>query len=131
MENRIGKTFKKEERLKSAKEISRLFDAGNAFLTFPIKVVWMETGDEQPFPAQAAFSVSRKTFRRAVDRNRIKRKMREAYRNHKHILYGRMQKNIRCMFIFIAKEELPYATIEKSMKTIAAKLIKLTAAMPD
>ncbi|MDV7390200.1 ribonuclease P protein component, partial [Arthrospira platensis SPKY1] len=64
--------------------------------------------------------------RNATCRNTLKRRMKEAYRLNKHALYEKLSdKKVDCIFIFIAREELPYSTIEKSMKTALKKLANL------
>ena len=76
-------TFKKEERLCNKKLIDELFHNGSSFLCYPFKVSWLLVDEPAQFPAQVLFSVSKKRYKRAVDRNLIKRRMREAYRLHK------------------------------------------------
>ena len=79
-----------------------------------------------PFPAQVAFSVPKRCFRHAVIRNLLKRKMREAYRKNKHILYDFLRsENTRIVFIVIFRDNpVPdYLTVEKSMQDLIAKLI--------
>jgi ribonuclease P protein component len=123
----IKLTFKKEERLKSTKAIAGLFDDGNSMLVYPLKIVWKFTNREFNSPAQAAFSVSSKIFRKAVDRNLLKRRMREAYRLHKLSLYsGIGDKTIAVMFIYIAREELDFARVEKSMAAGITRIIRFT-----
>lgn len=122
----IRHNFNKEERLKSALEIAALFEKGNSFLVYPVKVVWLERSVDRAFPAKAAFTVSKKNIRKATCRNTLKRRMKEAYRLNKHALYVKLSdKKVDCIFIFIAREELPYSTIEKSMKTALKKLANL------
>ncbi len=117
-------TFRKEERLCSKKLIDRLFLEGSSFLVYPIKVVLLKTPLPVTLPAQAGFTVSKKLFKRAVHRNRIKRLMREAYRLNKNELYqniGNMQ--LAAFFIFIGKEMADYKTIERSMKKTIKRII--------
>lgn len=80
-----------------------------------------------PYPAQAAFSVSKKNFKRAVKRNYLKRRMRETYRLHKAILYQALPEGeqLAVMFIYSAKEIKDYEVIEKSMKKALTKLAGL------
>lgn len=77
----MNTTFKKEERLSSQKIIGELFDKGSSFAFHPLRFVWLPaTLPTTKYPAQVAISVSKKRFKHAVDRNRIKRLIREAYR---------------------------------------------------
>lgn len=76
-------TFKKEERLSSRKQIGELIDKGSSFFLYPFRIVWLEVDTPSTYPAQLLISVSKKRFKRAVDRNRIKRLIREAYRLQK------------------------------------------------
>lgn len=122
----IRYTFSRKERLKSVKEIAKLFESGKSFLGYPIKVVWVETANDLPFPVQAAFSVSKRNFKHATDRNKLKRRMKEAYRLNKFLLYEKLStQKISCIFIYIAREELTSALIGKSMKTVLLKLGKI------
>jgi len=126
----VRHTFSRRERLKSVRAIAKLFESGKTFLVYPIKVVWVEAINDFPFPVQAAFSVSKRNFRHATDRNKLKRRMKEAYRLNKFLLYEKLStQKISCIFIYIAREELTSAVIRKSMKTALAKLGKTQ--LPD
>jgi ribonuclease P protein component len=81
-------TFKKDERLSSKKLIELLFSKGQSFKFHPFRVVWLRLGQPLPAPVQVLISVSKKTFRHAVDRNFIKRRIREAYRCNKLPFYS-------------------------------------------
>jgi len=80
-------TFRKNERLCSRAIIGALFSQSKSFLVYPVKVVYLELTDQQEnfsdSPLQAMISVSKKKFRRAAHRNKIKRLMRECYRTNK------------------------------------------------
>lgn len=83
----MGKfTFRKEERLTKEKNIQELFEKGSSFYLFPFKVFFIPNPDPSYRLHQVLISVSKKNFKRAVDRNLIKRRMREAYRLQKQSL---------------------------------------------
>ncbi|HVS90917.1 MAG TPA: ribonuclease P protein component [Mucilaginibacter sp.] len=119
-------TFTKEERLCNKKLIDELFHKGSSFLCYPFKVSWLVVDEAQQFPARVLFSVSKKRYKRAVDRNLIKRRLREAYRLHKQqTLYtclNENQKNIVFSIGYIGKEIAEYGLIEKKMLKLLAEL---------
>lgn len=119
-------TFKKEERLCNKKLIDGLFHNGSSFLCYPFKVSWFFPVEPQSVCAQVLFSVSKKRFKKAVDRNLIKRRIREAYRIHKQqqlydVLIG-IDKTIVFSVGYIGKEILAYETIEKKMQKLLIQL---------
>jgi ribonuclease P protein component len=128
--NTIRETFDKSERLCSRKIIGTLFDDGNIFFSPLFKVVWTKCQNSIPGPAQVAFSVSKRGFRLAITRNLIKRRLREAYRKNKMILYDHLiSQNIQIVFVVIIRgNSVPdYVTIEKSVREMIKKLIILTS----
>ena len=127
--NTRREAFDKSERLCSTRIISGLFENGNIFHTSLFKIVWSNSPLILPFPAQTAFSVPKKGFRLAVTRNLIKRRMREAYRKNKYLLYESLaSQNKQIVLIVIMKgTSVPdYSSIEKSIKEMLDKLIILT-----
>ncbi len=119
-------TLKKEERLCSPKILGELFISGESFLVYPLKVVFLKSDLPQPFAAQAAFAVSKRNFKRAVKRNLLKRRMREAYRLNKHLLYDELaarNSHISIIFIFVGKDILDFDKIEKAMILALKKVI--------
>ncbi|MCX6300890.1 MAG: ribonuclease P protein component [Bacteroidia bacterium] len=119
-------TFHKSERLCSRKIITFLFDSGNVFYSKLFKIVWSKSPVPISSPSQVAFSVTKKSFRLAVTRNLIKRRMREAYRRNKYILYDFLcSENIKIVFIVIYKEDsvMDFREIEISVKEMIDRLI--------
>jgi ribonuclease P protein component len=119
-------TFTKEERLCNKKLIDELFHNGSSFLCYPFKVSWLIVNEPLQFPAQVLFSVSKKRYKRAVDRNLIKRRIREAYRLYKQqYLYTGLQdteKKIIFSVGFIGKEISSYELIDKKMLKLLNEL---------
>ncbi len=115
--------FPKEERLKSRKTLAQLFKTGRSFSVYPIRVVWMELEETLVTPLQFTVTVPKKRFKLAVDRNRIKRQIREAYRLHKAPLLEKLsinkpesKKTYALMMIYVSSEKEAYVRIEKSVR---------------
>lgn len=121
----MRKTFRKEERLCSKRDIDSLFHSGSSFVVYPFRVVYSLLPSDN-FDAKVIISVSKRRFRRAHDRNRIKRLMREVYRLHKgDILYPTLVErslNINFAIQYIAKEELSYKLLDEKMTKMLNQL---------
>jgi ribonuclease P protein component len=113
-------TFKKVERLHKKKLIKELFEKGSSFYLFPFKVMYKEAPSEVT-NSQILISVPKRTFKKAVDRNKIKRRIREAYRLNKENLI--IPDNRLIAYLYTAKESLPFEKIQSQM---VASLIKLS-----
>lgn len=121
-----GYTLHKEERLCSQKLIEELFNSGDSFLSYPLKVVFLKTELPQPQPVQAAFTVSKRNFKRAVKRNLLKRRIREAYRLNKPAFYQEIaakELQLAIMFVYIGKDTLEFPVIEKAMISAFKKVL--------
>lgn len=104
-------TLSKDERLSRKKIIENLHDKGKNIKTPAIILVYQITQLPTPFPAQVMFAASKRLYKRAHDRNRIKRLLREGYRKQKHIVYRSLderQKQAALLFIFTGRQ-LPNA----------------------
>lgn len=119
-------TLGKNERLKSRKLIEQLFKSGKSFTTFPFRVYYLL--QPSPFFLQFGAGVSNKNFKKAVDRNRIKRLTREAWRLQKNSLEESLKTNNKTLSVFLiyTQKELPdYKTIYDKTGLILKKLTKI------
>jgi ribonuclease P protein component len=123
-------TFKKQEKLKSRKLIQQVFSAGNAVNAHPLRIVFYTPAEPMECPVKIGVTASSRNFKKAVDRNRIKRLLREAYRlNKSELLNHAQQNNVQlAAFILYTDKVLPdFQLINDKMKVLLAKLIKATS----
>jgi ribonuclease P protein component len=121
-------TLGKKERLKSRKLIAQLFSEGENFPFAPFRVYYLfcPLSDSNSTPLQFAISVPAKNFKRAVDRNRIKRVIREAYRLQKTELQQKMKEKklqLNIFFVYTAKEFTELNKVMEKLKLILNKMI--------
>lgn len=120
MQSTAPKTFKKNERLKSRNQILRLMSRGRRAESFPLAAKYLfNSSSEDGNQNRIMVVVPKKLFKKAVDRNLLKRRMREAYRLNKEIL---PPCKASISFNYIAKEKLPYSKIEEAVKAILSTI---------
>ena len=119
MNFRLGKN----ERLHSKKLIKELFDKGSSFFLYPFKVVVLDAPMGHDETHQVLFSVSKKKLKKAVDRNLIKRRMRESYRLHKAEILAPVLPKKLIGLIYVSSELATFQNIEKKIK----KILKMIA----
>jgi len=105
--------FRKEERLNKEKNIQELFKKGSSFYLYPFKILLLPNPDQAHPCHQVIISVSVRNYKRAVDRNLIKRRTREAYRLNKAGVPG--LKKLMIAYIYTAKEILPFDQIQEKL----------------
>ena len=113
------------DRLKSRKAIQLLFNSGDSVYSYPVRLQWILTDRDGTAPVRAGFSVPRKKFKKAADRNLLKRRMREAYRVHKTAVQTAGisdDKQVILMLIYTHDEILPFETIQKGIIKCLKKL---------
>jgi ribonuclease P protein component len=127
----VDKIFPKEERLHSKKMIQELFDKGSSFYLYPFKIIILRNANDHTAEHQVLISVSKRNFKLAVDRNLIKRKIKEAYRLNKQLLYSNENINepLLIAYIYTGKENHPFQFIQnkliKSIKRLNEEVLKL------
>ena len=110
----MGKfTFRKEERLDKEKWIKELFEKGSSFQFHPFRVIYLPHPDPGYSVHQVLISVSARTFKKAVDRNTIKRRIREAYRLNKSKILSHGK--LLIAYIYTAREILPSEVIHQKL----------------
>jgi ribonuclease P protein component len=123
-----GHSFTKNERLCSLKLIEELFKSGNVFFQYPFRIIWNEAESTLPCQSQLVIAVPKRNFKRAVDRNLVKRLIREGFRTQKDILNAPLsEKGLKIIFMiqYTGKEIAKFNKISDSM---AIALKKLAAA---
>ena len=123
----MRQTFKKHERLHGKKTIDRLFLQGNSFFLHPFIVYHQIVPASGSAPVCAVlFSVGKKKFPHATQRNLLKRRMREAFRKNKHLLYPfttARQCNLHLAFVYVKNDLLDYVRMEKKMIAVFDNII--------
>jgi ribonuclease P protein component len=116
--------YPKNQKLKSSKTIDSLFTKGKSVSKYPLRLVFVEQEIDENFDLKFGVSVSKKYFKKAVDRNYFKRVLRECYRLNKHILLDNLQKNYAVMFFYQTSEKLTYQEINEKTILLFEKFIK-------
>ncbi|MBX0292876.1 ribonuclease P protein component [Hymenobacter sp. HSC-4F20] len=125
-------SFPKEEHLCRKKLIDELFGRGSSFGLYPLRLVWLPTGASTTAPPQVLVSVSKRNFKRAVDRNYLKRVLREAYRLNKYRLVeaeGGHHLGYLAI-IYTGKEKKPFTLVEKKLISGLERLLTEAGATP-
>lgn len=122
-------TYSKQEKLKSRKALEQLFAKGKSFSVFPIKVFYTvsDVSVSDAALVQAGVGVSSRIFKKAHDRNKVKRLLREVYRTQKQPLYASMvakQAQLNVFFLYIGKELSVFADLHIAMEKTLEKLIR-------
>lgn len=116
-------SYPKKERLKNKKAIEGLFSEGQSVSKYPLRLVFIETPEETE-PIKMGVSVSKKNFKKAVDRNYFKRLLRESYRLNKKILADGIKKKYAVMFFYQTKERLTFEEINEKTVLLFHKWVQ-------
>lgn len=121
------RTFGKSEHLCGEKTIARVFAEGNAFIVFPLRVVYLLFDESNEISVKMMVSVPKKKLKRAVKRNRMKRIIREAYRLNKEELLFTLQHNNKQLlvaFSYLSDQETPFNEIELKIRQAFRKIVE-------
>lgn len=117
-------TLGKNEKLKSKKLIAKLFAEGKRVKTSTIQLIYLPQLHPAQFPIMVGFSVPKKTIPLAVNRNKIKRQMREIYRTNKHLFADAVNEKFIFMFVYASKSAIKYEELYLAFENLRVKLIK-------
>lgn len=110
--------FKKEERVKGAKRVDAIFEKGKSFISYPLRVVYLEHEQSESTSCSILVSVPKKRIKKAVHRNRIKRLVRESYRLNRALINKLEldQQPIDVAFIYVKDTATNFNEIDKAIK---------------
>lgn len=120
-------SYGREEKLKSRKLVQELFSKGKTFTVYPLKVFYMQPGKKPDHSIKVGVGTSTRNFKKAVDRNRIKRLLRETYRLEKNPLQDFLRssgKQAAIFFLYIDKSLPEFSELKTKMHLALHKLIK-------
>lgn len=114
-------SYGKKEKLKSRKQIEKLFSEGISVASYPLRMVFIASDHDSDFPFKVGVSVSKKKVAKAVSRNKIKRLLREVYRLNKHELAKDLDAKYIAMLIFVDSKPWELDALQHKMKKITTK----------
>lgn len=124
----MSETFPFSEKLKSKILIDKLFTEGNNLKQFPLKLIYLPINNPEITTCKTGVSVPKRNFKKAVDRNYLKRLMREAFRKNKYLVESNFKQNYALMFIYTSRKKHEYQEISDCIVQLLNKLIEREAA---
>lgn len=120
----MDESFGKKEKLKSKIVIDSLFTEGNSVKKYPLRLVYLPLENSSENVNKVAVSVPKRSFKRAVDRIKLKRLMREAYRKNKYLVTSNLDKNYALMFIYTGRDIWNYAELLRSSEELLKRFVE-------
>ena len=120
----MNTTYSRKEKLKSKKLINKMFQDGRSVSVFPLRLIYLKTIFDDGVNIKTGVSVSKRHFKTAVDRNLVKRLMREVYRINKPLYFNNFSTQCAFMILYIGNEKPKFEQIETKMKLLFDKFHK-------
>ncbi|NKI31243.1 ribonuclease P protein component [Croceivirga thetidis] len=120
-------SFPKNERIKSKKLMEAIFTEGKNLNNFPLKLIYLPSDFDDDTQFKVAVVAPKRNFKKAVDRNRIKRLMREAYRLNKGVIFNNSERDFALVFLYLGKEMPDFQLMESKMTGLLEKFLKKIA----
>ncbi|AEM70346.1 Ribonuclease P protein component [Allomuricauda ruestringensis DSM 13258] len=116
-------SFPKKEKLTNKKMFEALFTEGKNLREFPLKLIYLNTNFKDEVPVKVAVVAPKRQFKSAVDRNRIKRLLREAYRRNKPLIFNNIEGNFAFIFLYLGKKTPRFNEVDAAMKKLLEAFI--------
>ena len=119
----MNESFGKKEKLKSKVIIDKLFTEGKSIKKYPLRLIYLPLSEAEELN-KTAVSVPKRNFKRAVDRNHLKRLLREAFRKNKYLVYSNLSSKYAFMFIYTSREKVSYAKLFRVVEELLKNLVQ-------
>lgn len=120
----MGENFPASEKLKSKKTIGTVFSEGKSATNFPVKLIYVPLVNSKDEKFKVGVSVPKRSFKKAVDRNLLKRLMRESYRKNKYLFENNIAQPYAFMIIYLGKEVITYHQMFSAMERLMQKFVE-------
>lgn len=120
----MNSTYSKKEKLKGKKLIEHLFSEGNSVSSYPLRLIYKEVSFNDGSELKVGVSVSKRLFKRAVDRNHIKRLLRESIRLHKSEYFNNIATHYALMILYIGKDIPTFSDTETNVMRLFKTFLK-------
>ncbi len=117
-------TFQKKEKLKSKRVFEQLFVEGKSIKAFPVKLLYAQVGFDDGERIKVGVVAPKKKFKSAVKRNRIKRLLREAYRQNKQEAFNKIEGNFAFLFLYLGNKMPEYDEVNRAIQQLLSAFIK-------
>ena len=120
----MNESFGREEKLKSKVLIDRLFSEGKSLQKYPLRLIYLPKINSEAEMHKTAVSVPKRRFKKAVDRNKIKRLMREAFRKNKYLVSSNLDSSYALMFVYTGREKEEFPKIFSATEELLKRLVQ-------